>query len=187
MSDAPDDIFTEEDEVIEVGGSTPPPQQAPVQQQQQPALAVSSGPPPSLRAEWDGQNRCWVALFQGDRQLEKWRPPTKAEWDALRERGIITRPSPIMRTGSNASLGQTAATTMVAEEPRTVFSVIKKNALPFGLGIGAAILGAKVLVPALKDALSDQPKSNPAKPGRREASAMIEDDLGDDMGDDVDG
>lgn len=168
MPNATDDIFAEEDGVIEVGGSTPP-------DQSQPAGRDPAGPPPSLRAEWDGQNRCWVALHQGDRPLEKWRPPTKAEWDALRARGVVTRPSPLMRTGTNASVGQAAATTMVAEEPRTLFNVVKKNAIPFGLGIGATILGIKYVLPMVQKAMQPAPRAN---------GADSTDDLSDDMGDD---
>lgn len=107
------DIFDENDEpgdVIDVG--------------EQVAPEVGTVPPPGprlrLRAEWDAQGRCWVAQFAGDKQLENWRPPTKDEWDALRARGVLTRPSPAAPASGLGGLVDT----------------VKDNAVPFVLGAG---------------------------------------------------
>lgn len=131
------DIFDDADgEVIEVGGDAPP-------AQPQRATLDPQGPPPSLRAQWDQNTRCWVALHQGDRPLENWRPPTKEEWDALKVRGVLTRPSPM------APVGAAPAT-----EP-TLVDRLKQNALPFAAGAGLAVFALKVLPTLL-------PRSNPA-------------------------
>lgn len=150
----PDDIFSEEDgEVIEVGGDRPPQQAQPTQR------AAPSGPPPVLRAEWDPQGRCWVALFQGDQPLEKWRPPTKEEWDALKVRGVLTRPSPVAPVG---------AAPAAAPEP-SLLDRVKSNALPFAAGVGLTLFGIKVVMPMLAA------RSNPAPAPVPEGAEDVED------------
>lgn len=123
----PRDIFTEDpddfddgDEAIEVGGDAPPARQ-------------SSGPsagPVSLRAQWDQQGRCWVAQFQGGEQIEKWRTPTKEEWDALRDRGTLTRAAggnPLAPAGTPPVSGLAG-----------LLDTAKKNAVPVGVGVALA-------------------------------------------------
>jgi len=106
-------------------------QQAASQPAQHAAVRPDAGPAPTLHAEWDKSGRCWVALFQGDKQLEKWRPPSREEWDALAARGKLVRPS--------------TAIGAVAESGGTWLDKIKKNAVPFALG-GAVVFGViKVL------------------------------------------
>lgn len=150
-----DGIFAEdgEGEVIDVGAQPGEPSQA-GPSQAGPSQA-SPGLQPVLRAEWDGQGRCWVALFQGQKQLEKWRPPTKEEWDELRKRGVLTRPSPVA-----PPVGQVAP----QASSQSMMDVVKNNAVPFALGAGSLFLILKYspqlfggLMPTLKPAPAPAP------------------------------
>lgn len=137
------DIFTEDPDdygdAIEVGGDAPPARQA-----AGPSAASEAAPagPVSLRAQWDQQGRCWVAQFQGGEQAEDWRPPTKAEWDALRDRGTLTR----------AAAGNPLAPASVppVNGLAGVVDTVKSNAVPVGIGILLALAAVKFVKPVRK-------------------------------------
>jgi hypothetical protein len=89
----------------------------------------------TLRAEWDTQNRCWVALFNGEKPLEKWRSPSREEWEALRARGKLVRPG---AGGAMGSVQQPAADAGWG-------GILKKYVVPIGL-LGVAAWGASKVV-----------------------------------------
>ena len=119
---------------VPAAGQTEGQHQAGQQQHSQPAQHQPASPAPTLHAEWDKTGRCWVALFEGKKQLEKWRAPTEDEWNALRTRGNLTR-------ASNAPMGAVDSAGQVASQGGTWWDKIKANAVPFALG-GAVVYGA---------------------------------------------
>lgn len=178
----PSTMYDEDDEdgddVVDVGGDgrhdAPPPGQTEGQHQQAQAANQQQDnlPDPVLRAEWDAQGRCFVALFQGKQQLEKWRGPSKEEWDALRARGTLVRSSnsPMGAAGPSGGAPVSAWSSL--------WETVKKNIIPVAIG-GAIVVGAMAV-------LADEPKKKKAPAGDDDEGADDADDADDsDAGDDT--